>query len=158
MDGHGLKIMELNKNYSLDEIKELAETDEEAKQFMNSFYAGIELSKIQKPIIESFDSFDENTKNIYLSIAKEIKDLNPNQEDLKVLATGSRVKGKWRSEEESNVIKEKYNLSKIKYSDYDIMTNAINNPDFKLLAQKLNIRKIDKTIIVEKRSIEIPLN
>lgn len=77
MDGHGLKIMELNKNYSLDEIKELAETDEEAKQFMNSFYAGIELSKIQKPIIESFDSFDENTKNIYLSIAKEIKDLKP---------------------------------------------------------------------------------
>lgn len=150
--------MNINQNYSFHELKQLAEIDEEAKLFMNSFYANQEMKNIQKPIIELFDQFDDNNKNIFLSIAQEIKKLNPDQQDLKVLATGSRISGKWRNEEECNLIKQKYNLSKIKYSDYDIMTNAINNPDFEFLAQKLNISKIDKIGIGSKRGVEIPLN
>lgn len=152
-------MLEKNKNYTLNELRAMRGQAEEVDALFNQLEAGKEYKKKNKNEISKFEDFDQTTKSIYLSIAKEIKTLNPNQQDLYVIATGSRVNGRWKTEEESESIAKKYNINKIKYSDYDFVTNAKNIPDLKELAKTLNVKYINIIGSYNKQEeVNIPLN
>lgn len=94
----------------------------------------------QKPKISNFFEFDEETQSVYIKIYNILKEKNPDQ-NFDVWATGSRVKGYWRTKEEAEQIALKYN-KKIKYSDYDFCTNAKNIPDINVLSSIIG-EKVD---------------
>ena len=98
--------------------------------------------KYNKPKITKFEEFDDQTKNIYLTIASELKKLNLDQ-NFKLIATGSRVTGKWKKDDEADELAAKFNI-KVKYSDYDFITDAINIPDLQQLASQLGVKKLNK--------------
>lgn len=145
-------FFEINKIYTFKEIFELSKTFSDIKKQINLH--NIKITKKKK--IDSFEDFDLETQNIYLNIAQEIKINNINQNDLFVGATGSRIKGNWKTKEESEQIAKNLNSNNIKYSDYDFTTNAKNIPDLEKIAKKLNIYKID-FYLNPKSYIEIPL-
>jgi predicted nucleotidyltransferase len=93
-----------------------------------------------KPIINVLSDFDDETKQIYLGIYSLIKSKNSDKE-FNVWATGSRVKGDWRTKEESDYNKEKYGFAK--YSDYDYYTDAKVKPTqeefFNILKVKVDL-------------------
>lgn len=74
-----------------------------------------------KPVIKSFADFPPDTQQIYLKIASAIK-LATNK-PFRLWATGSRIKGTWRTKEEEEKIAADNNI-KIKYSDYDYTTTG----------------------------------
>jgi hypothetical protein len=153
-----IKKLEKHKNYILKELRELPPEYTEAKELIANFNSRYALKTIRKPIIDSFEDFDDNTKFIYKTIAIKIKEANPDQENLYVIASGSRVNGKWRSDEETENIAKEYNIKKPKYSDYDFITNAKNIPNLQKLAEELNVRYINKIGSYNKNEeVEIPL-
>jgi hypothetical protein len=151
-------MLEKNKNYTFKELKDMENESIEVKNFLNQIESAKELKKKNKTEISKFEDFDQNTRSIYLSIAQEIKKINLDQDDLYVIASGSRVNGKWKTEQESESIAKKYNLNKIKYSDYDFITNAKNIPNLIELAKKLEVRYINRIGSYNGREINIPLN
>ena len=113
-------MIEKNKNYT---IKELI--DVFGKDWMSE--ANVKSPPIlkNKPIINKFIDFEEETRNIYIKISNLIKEKN--NKEVSVWASGSRVKGTWRTREESEARARTYNI-KIKYSDYDFYTDANSIP------------------------------
>jgi hypothetical protein len=151
-------MLEKNKNYTFKELKDMENESIEVKNFLNQIESAKELKKKNKTEISKFEDFDQHARLIYLSIAQEIKKINLDQDDLYVIASGSRVNGKWKTEQESESIAKKYNLNKIKYSDYDFITNAKNIPNLIELAKKLEVRYINRIGSYNGREINIPLN
>jgi len=84
-----------------------------------------------KKIITNFYDFDEDTKNKYILIAKELK--RHNYEDFDIWAVGSRIHGYWKTKEEAELLAQQYNLPRPKYSDYDFYTNAKIVPNLNYL-------------------------
>ena len=153
-----IKKLEKHKNYTLKELRELPPEYTEAKELIANFNSRYALKTIRKPIINSFEDFDDNTKFIYKTIAIKIKEANTDQENLYVIASGSRVNGKWRSDEETEKICKDYNIKKPKYSDYDFITNAKNIPDLEKLAEELNVKYINKIGSYNKKEeVSIPI-
>lgn len=111
-------MLEKNRRYTVRELKELFGDNWEEKVGIKQ----IPKFLIPKTKINSFDEFDKETKQIYIKIYNIIKEKNPNQ-NFNVWATGSRVKGEWKTKEESDEISIKYNI-KPKYSDYDYVSDA----------------------------------
>ena len=91
-----------------------------------------------KPIINTFADFDDDTKQIYINIYNAIKAKNPNK-DIQVWATGSRIKGTWRTSEEAEQLAQQYN-KKVKYSDYDCFTDAPNKPSEQELTLQIGVK------------------
>lgn len=145
-------ILQKNKIYSFKELLQLSKKNTEIKKILNLH--NVKISHKEK--IYTFEDFDKETKNIYIFIANEIKKLNLNQENLFVCAVGSRIHGHWKTKEESEAIAKNLNSIKIKYSDYDFITNAKNMPNLEILEKKLNI-KIDR-LVSSKDRVYIPLN
>jgi len=153
------KFLEKHKNYTMKELLALPPEYEEAKEFIRNAHANWYSKTITKPIIKNYQDFGENTRLIYSTIAKKIKELNPDQIDLYVIASGSRVNGKWRSDEEAEEICKKYNLKKPKYSDYDFISNGKYMPNLIELAKELKVRYINKIGSYNKNEeVEIPLS
>ena len=147
------------KNYSFQELVELSSQSKESASLINHILYSKKFKKITKPIIKTYQDFDENTRVVYSTIAQRIRELNPDQPDLYVIASGSRVNGKWRSDEETEQICEKFNIKKIKYSDYDFISNCKFIPDLIQLAATLNVRYINKIGSYNKNEkVEIPIN
>lgn len=115
-------MIEKHKNYTAAELKSLL--GDNWREVL-----GIQPTPTQlypKPIINTFADFDDETKQIYINIYNAIKAKNHNT-TIQVWATGSRIKGTWRTIEESDQIAQQYN-KKVKYSDYDCNTDAPNRP------------------------------
>lgn len=149
-------MIEIGKNYTLRELIEMKDQSPEAQAFVNSLEAIKKSKKYNKPKITKFEEFDDQTKNIYLTIASELKKLNLDQ-NFKLTATGSRVTGKWRKDDEADELAAKFNI-KVKYSDYDFITDATNTPDLQQLASKLGVKKLNKIGSYNKnQEIEIPV-
>lgn len=128
-------MVEKYKNYTAKELKELLGENWRKQLGLNSTPKNI----YPKPIIYSFDEFDKETKDIYFNIAQLIKSKNPNQ-NVKIWATGSRVKGNWRTIEETKKMKKIYGENMVKYSDYDISTDAKILPTTQDFLNQLNIK------------------
>lgn len=66
--------------------------------------------------------FSQHEYNVLNTIVKVIREANPNQDDLQAWAIGSRVTGKWKTKQQSEELASQgYPL---KYSDFDVATNA----------------------------------
>ena len=75
-----------------------------------------------RPPVADRREFSEHDAAVFAAIVKEISRANPTQVSLKAWAIGSRIDGRWRTREESEELaQEGYRL---KYSDYDVATNA----------------------------------
>lgn len=126
-------MIEKNKNYNIKELKEL---------FGDEWQDKIGIIKpppiSPKPFINSFDDFDEKTKQIYTNIYNLIKEKNQSK-DINVWATGSRVKGKWKTPQEAEAILINYPNAKVKYSDYDFCTDAQNYPTKQQFYKQLGV-------------------
>lgn len=115
-------IMEIGKNYTEKELFDI---------YGSSWRKKLNLSTI--PIIKNkkevfnFQDFEEKSKEVYVKIKTFIENHNPNQK-INLWATGSRVLGYWRTREEAEQLAKDYNVKKIKYSDYDFLTDAIFLP------------------------------
>jgi hypothetical protein len=120
-------MIEKNKNYTVAELKALLGDDWSNK-------AGIVvIPRVQnKPVINSFDEFDPDTKHIYTTIKNLILNKN-SRKAVNVWASGSRVKGTWRTKEEAELNKV------VKYSDYDYCTDAPIIPSKKEFAEVLTV-------------------
>lgn len=119
------------KTYTFAELKAL-----KGEEFIKSFGRGIPRI-INKKIIEKYSDFDKDTKAIYKGIYDLIKAKNPEQ-DFILYATGSRVKGHWRTTEEADALALEYGV-RPKYSDYDCVTNAVNKPTKQEYMDALNV-------------------
>lgn len=74
-----------------------------------------------KPVINSFSEFDSQTKNIYLQIYSVLS--AHNTEPFQAYATGSRVNGTWKTNQEVDEFAATHG-GIAKYSDYDFVTTA----------------------------------
>ncbi len=92
----------------------------------------------KKPIVNAFEEFDEPTKSIYQRIYEIIAKCNPNLE-FKVYATGSRIKGRWITEEEARLLTIEYDRY-VKPSDYDYWTDAPIKPSAQAFFDKLGVK------------------
>lgn len=141
-------MIEKNKNYTAKELQDLLGIDWREKLGIQSIPSNI----YPKPIINDFSEFDEETKEIYSNIYNILKNKNPNQ-DIRVWATGSRVKGTWRTIAETDEMKALYGENRVKYSDYDIVTDAktlITQDEFlKLLKVKVDYAGGDYKILIQ---------
>ena len=125
-------MIEKNKNYTAKELKQLLGDDWSNK------IGVIRIPKLKnKPIINNFSEFDDETKDVYLGIYNILR---KNNDNFKMWATGSRVKGNWRTKEESDEMAIKYGLQNIKYSDYDFYTDAKNLPNIKDISDILKVK------------------
>jgi hypothetical protein len=131
-------IFEKNKTYKVKELKKILSKEEFEKIFLPKT-----IKITPKPKIEKFEDFDENVKNIYLELKKHLIKLNPKQE-ISIWATGSRVKGTWKTKEESEKIAKDFNKNP-KYSDYDFITDAKIVKNISKLEKNLNV-KFDQLI------------
>lgn len=120
-------MIERGKNYTAAELKAMLGDDWQQK-------AGIFTMRVvqNKPVIHTFEDFDQDTKQIYATIKSMIHQKNPGKE-IKVWASGSRVKGTWRTKEETEAGQIK------KYSDYDYCTDAQFIPNKEEFKQVLNV-------------------
>ena len=120
-------MVELHKNYTVSELYNMFGSD-----WANILNLDSIPKVFNKPIINTFDDFDEDTKQKYILIAKTIKEANPNIK-INVWATGSRIDGSWKTKEEAEERAKEYNRLKPKYSDYDFITDAAIIPNLKQL-------------------------
>jgi hypothetical protein len=121
-----------HKNYTPAELYNMFGVDWRFKLGLKS------IPKIfNKPVISKFEDFDEDTKTKYIEVAKCIKQANPN-ESVQVWATGSRIHGCWRTDEEAEQLAKEYNHKRPKYSDYDFITDAKIIPDLKHLGFRVH--------------------
>ena len=94
-------------------------------EWRKSVFSGYPNVPITKPVIFNFTDFNESTKNIYRQILNIIASNNVG--DYQVWATGSRIDGRWMTEQEAEVFYTEYK-SPVNYSDYDFITTAKNIP------------------------------
>lgn len=118
-------MINLKQNYNIQELAEL----------YGSFWAqdlGLYSmpKKKNKSEIFTFEDFDKQTQEIYKKIYFFIIEKNLNS-SINMWAIGSRILGTWRTREESNQLAEDYKLKKVKYSDYDFLTDASYLPSNK---------------------------
>ena len=125
-------MLEINKNYTPKELSDLMGDD-----WMVKIRAPRPPKTKDKPIINVLSDFDDETKQIYLGIYSLVESKNPNK-NFSLWATGSRVKGDWRTKEESDEIKEKFGFAK--YSDYDYYTDANIKPTTDEFFNILNVK------------------
>lgn len=109
--------VELGKNYSLNELVEAF--GPEWRQVLGLHRIPIVKNK---PEIFSFDDFNDKDKEIYLKILSCVTEHN--NEPISVYAYGSRITGTWKTREEAEQMSVKYGLKRVKYSDYDFVTDA----------------------------------
>jgi len=87
------------------------------------------------PTISDCSEFSEREREVFGAITSVIRRANPLQRGLKCWAIGSRVTGKWRTREQSEMFAaEGWPL---KYSDWDVATNANTLPSREALAAAL---------------------
>ena len=122
--GHDL---ELHKTYKVSELYNMFGSD-----WANILNLDSIPKVFNKPIINTFDDFDEDTKQKYILIAKAIKEAN-SEIDINVWATGSRIDGSWKTRKEAEELAKEFNKLKPKYSDYDFITDAETIPCLKHL-------------------------
>jgi hypothetical protein len=79
-----------------------------------------------KPPVYKYEDFDEHHKTIYLAIYEIIAEIN-NDPSVLVYATGSRIKGKWKTAEEAQQLSIQHQRV-VKPSDYDYFTLAKSPP------------------------------
>lgn len=90
----------------------------------------------KRPTINHYSDFSEEQKFIWSIIVDKIKEINPTQNDLKCWAIGSRVNGNWRTRQEAELLfQQGYPL---KYSDWDVATNAEVLPNKQTLNKMLS--------------------
>ncbi len=138
-------MIEIGKNYTPRELEQI---------YGSNWRTIFKLDSIpmpQKPIINSFKEFDQETKNTYTQIYNYILELNYGQ-DFKVYATGSRVKGYWRTVEEAQQLSEQYGRY-VKASDYDFWTTALKIPTkqqfFDRVGVHVDLNKGNKQVLIE---------
>jgi hypothetical protein len=150
----------IGKNYSIKDLKDLYGEDylkyvpgitlmpwEELNEYLSS------KNIIKKPILQ-FEDFDDETKNIYTQIKQIVLSKNPNQDNISVWATGSRIYGTWRTKEEEDIIC-RYNNKKPKYSDYDYCTDARNRPLSNVFMEIIGV-KVDFSDCGSDKKVLIP--
>lgn len=125
--------LEKNKIYTAKELKELFGDNWREKIGIRQ----IPKFLVPKPRINFFNEFDQDTKEIYVKIYNLIKQKNQNK-NFNVWATGSRVKGEWKTKEESDEMALKYNI-KPKYSDYDYISDAKILPTKQEFLEKIGV-------------------
>jgi formyltetrahydrofolate synthetase len=119
--------LELHKTYKVSELYNIFGSD-----WANILKLKSIPKVFNKPVINTFNDFDEDTKQKYILIAKAIKEAN-GEIDINVWATGSRIDGSWKTTEEAEELAKKYNRIKPKYSDYDFITDAAIIPNLESL-------------------------
>lgn len=125
-------MIEKHRNYTVRELKELFGPN--WREALGIPYQPV----IQNhPVINSFEEFDDETKEIYLTIYNLIKSKNPTR-NINVWATGSRVKGTWKTKEEAEEYAVTYKC-RVKYSDYDYHTDALVRPTKQEFQEALNV-------------------
>jgi len=135
--------MEIGKNY----------TEKELFDIYGPFWMEkLNLSKIpvikNKKEVFNFQDFEEKSKEVYIKIKTYIAQYNQNQK-INLWAIGSRVIGSWKTRAEAEQLAKDYNTKKIKYSDYDFLTDA------KFLPSNKNIEKfLGENILVDGRKVE----
>jgi len=137
-------MIQVGKNYTPKELEQMYGSN------WRSIFKLDSVPLPQKPIINNFSEFDEDTKNVYLQIYNLILEQNYGQ-TFKVYATGSRVKGYWRTEEEAQQLSEQYDRY-VKTSDYDFWTTARKVPtkqEFLQLGIKADFNHGDKQVLIE---------
>jgi hypothetical protein len=147
--------LELHKNYTIAELQATLGSG------WTEVLSGYHISQVvNKPVIFSFNDFDQNTKTIYTKVLNILKSYNPKQE-IKLYAVGSRIQGNWFTKQEAEEAYESKNLP-VKYSDYDAYTTAQTVPDQQFFANnitELSGSQIDFGVISEdERMVEIPNN
>ena len=136
-------IMEIGKNY----------TEKELFDIYGPFWMKkLNLSKIpvikNKKEVFNFQDFEEESKEVYIKIKTYIEQYNQNQ-NINLWAIGSRVIGSWKTRAEAEQLAKDYNTKKIKYSDYDFLTDA------EFLPSNKNIEKfLGENILVDGRKVE----
>jgi predicted nucleotidyltransferase len=125
-------MIEKNKNYTTKELNELL-----GDNWLSKISVPKPPKPQNKPIINFLSDFDDQTKQIYLGIYLLIKDKNQNK-NFKVWATGSRVKGTWRTKEESDYNEIKYVVTK--HRDYDFYRDATVKPTQEEFFKVLNVK------------------
>ncbi len=139
-------MIELHKNYTPRELEQMY-----GPNWRTLFNLDF-IPYPQKPIINSFEEFDPKTKTIYSQIYDYVLELNPGAVP-EVYATGSRVKGYWRTPEEAQELSIKYNR-RVKVSDYDYWTPAKNKPTSEQFLNRLGVRvdfnRGDKQVLISK--------
>jgi len=102
--------------YTFEEIKRINPAG------LRRYLSSPQRSAAAHPPVTSEREFPEHDAAVFAAIVGEIEKANPTQVSLKAWAIGSRVNGRWRTREESeSLAAEGYRL---KYSDYDVATNA----------------------------------
>jgi hypothetical protein len=135
--------MEIGKNY----------TEKELFDIYGPFWMKkLNLSKIpvikNKKEVFNFQDFEEESKEVYIKIKTYIEQYNQNQ-NINLWAIGSRVIGSWKTRAEAEQLAKDYNTKKIKYSDYDFLTDA------EFLPSNKNIEKfLGENILVDGRKVE----
>jgi hypothetical protein len=115
------------KLYTLEEITELSPPGLKRYFTPRSYQA--------HPTISDRCEFSEREREVFRAITTAIRRVNPLQRGLKCWAIGSRVTGKWRTREQSEMFAaEGWPL---KYSDWDVATNAETLPSREDLAAAL---------------------
>lgn len=124
-------MMQTGKTYTARQAKQLL-----GAEYFKKFYRPFEYAL--KPKIAHFHEMSEHDQGIYRQIKLHIQCCNPGK-DIKVWATGSRVKGTWKTKEESDRHAEKYGIQP-KYSDYDFVTDAPTIGNLQQLCEQLGVK------------------
>lgn len=114
-------MIQIGKNYTAEELRLIF-----GENWLDVLNLRIKNNVSQKSMIASFNDFDQNTKQTYISIHNYIQSLNP-EYIISVWATGSRIKGTWKTNKEAEDFAIINNRA-VKYSDYDFITNAPKVP------------------------------
>lgn len=130
-------MIEKHKNYTAKDLQEIYGPD----WYIKLGFDKVDYPKKQK--INSFEEFDQETKNIYLNIFNILKGKNPTQ-DFNIWACGSRVRGYWRTKEEAETMASQHNRP-VKYSDYDFCTDAKNVPSNDYISGLVGV-KVDRLL------------
>jgi hypothetical protein len=92
----------------------------------------------QKPIINNFEEFDDEAKTIYRKIDSIIKAYNPANQLLRVYASGDRVKGTWRNDQEREDYTKAFLLPETIKPNYGVFTDAEFLPPKEIFNQALS--------------------
>lgn len=150
-------FINLKKNYSISELTEIY--GPLWAQHLGLY--SVPKNKNKKEIFV-FEDFDTITKSIYKKIFYYIFNKNSCKK-INMWAVGSRVLGTWKTKEEAEELSKIYNLKKIKYSDYDFITDAELLPSNKeiqdyLYEYDLLVDGIKLSVIPNARKVLIPFD
>lgn len=108
-----------------------------------------------KARINAFEEFPEDAQDAYITLFEALKNSNPT-DTVELHATGSRINGHWRTRAEAEAIANSYTPPRrVKYSDFDFVTNATTMPDLAKLESETGY-KFDRVFLSEKQCVRIP--